>query len=293
MLSHISSQLQEADMHFRNLQFATVAAGIMIVSIGLIGGLGQGLTDEIRVMLPEPVTVGDVVLEPGDYEIRKASTTTNNVLSIFSNDKLRYEGVVLTIPAFENKTPEDTTVVLHHIGPDYYFDKIWIAGKQYGYEFVLPERAQSLKRELALTIPATYQSLPQTPGSGSAGRAQAERAEQAEREREAAIAESNRRADAERNAQLERDRQAQVERERQEQADRDRQQDIAALQQDRNAPAPAASDASVAGSQANAQSDPEDRDQLPATATNWLGLVLGGFLLLSLSILVRSLSSQE
>ena len=37
-------------------------------------------------------------------------------------------------------------MILHHIGDKYYFDKIWMEGKNYGYEFVLPDRVRALQK---------------------------------------------------------------------------------------------------------------------------------------------------
>ena len=57
-------------------------------------------------------------------------------------------------------TPKDTKLVLHHFGQDYYMDKIWIQGKNYGYEFPLPENVKARERErlAPLTVAATYQA---------------------------------------------------------------------------------------------------------------------------------------
>jgi hypothetical protein len=54
-------------------------------------------------------------------------------------------------------------VVLHHYGDDYYFDKIWIQGKNYGYEFPLPNAVKSRMRERAepYTVAATYEQTKQ------------------------------------------------------------------------------------------------------------------------------------
>jgi len=65
----------------------------------------------------------------------------------------------MTIPTLDNNTPENTKVVLHHYGDDYYFDKIWIQGKNYGYEFPLPDAVKSRMRERMepYTVAATYE----------------------------------------------------------------------------------------------------------------------------------------
>src|SRR5215510_2451557 len=100
-------------MNNRNPLFTAIVVIILSFSVAL---MSQGLTDGIKVTLPEAVTVGDQVLEPGEYEIRRASTAQDQVLQIFSNDKMRYQTAVITIPTVGDQTPEDSKVVLHHIG---------------------------------------------------------------------------------------------------------------------------------------------------------------------------------
>ncbi len=144
-------------MQARTLLSIFAALAISTFSVAL----GAQAVDGVRVTLPDPVTVGDVVLQPGEYEIRRASSTDGEVLSIFDKDRMVYKTVVLTIPTLGNKTAEETKVLLHHIGNNYYFDKIWMAGKTYGYEFVLPERARALQRELAASAASSTKPVEQ------------------------------------------------------------------------------------------------------------------------------------
>lgn len=264
-----------------------------------MGLMGQsGMIDGIKVTLPYPVTVGDSVLDPGEYEIRRASSVTDQALRIYNKDKMEWETNVLTIPVQDNKVPEDSKVVLHHIGEAYYFDKIWIEGKTYGYEFVLPEKARALQREIAETIPARYEpvqvSVTETKVENDA-RAENESAQQAERDRIAQLdRERQEQADRDRQAQLERDRQseaiAQADRDRQAQFQRD-QQTLADAQaeRDRQAQLERERETTVV-----AQVQREERplsepvpERLPATASNWLGYLVGGCLLIGLSMLLR------
>ena len=288
-------------MNPRNLFFAVAAVIVLGAAFTL---RSQGLTDGIKVTLPEPVTVGEVVLDPGDYEIRRASTATDQVLQIFSKDKLRYQTNVLTIPALEKDTPEDSKVILHHIGDKYYFDKIWMQGKDYGYEFVLPDRVRALQRELAVTVPARYES---SPVSSEAGQANVEspaiktsEAPESSSPVAAVSAEQESAAASQREAQ-ERERQATLDREREEQLARDREAEqnrVAALQQ---SPAPAAQapvtpspvDARQDRPTSDTQNNAQNRDELPATASDWFVYVLGGTVLIAMAAFFRKPQTQE
>ena len=117
--------------------------------------------DKVIVDLPYRVTINNTVLEPGHYVIRQLDDPGggSRVLQIFSDDGMKLRTSTLTIPTLDNNTPENTKIVLHHYGSDYYFDKIWIQGKNYGYEFPLPNAVKSRIREKSepYTVAATYE----------------------------------------------------------------------------------------------------------------------------------------
>jgi len=275
-------------MHFRKLLLVVFAVAAVTFSVGL---RGQGLIDGIKVTLPQPVTVGDKVLDPGEYEIRRPSSTNRDIIQIFNKDKMVYETNVLTVATGPDaKDPKETKVVLHHIGDAYYFDKIWMEDKNYGWEFPLPERARALQREAALNVPARYETAQSNQvaevhtGPGLAAELDAVIA-QDDREQALALADSEK-AEHERQEQLERDRQAQLDRDRE--AERDRQSQVAALQPE-PAPVTPSQSAQVTEPQQSISQTPE---QLPETATNWLALVMGGFVLLTLSVFARPARAQ-
>jgi hypothetical protein len=152
-------------MSFKNNLITTgaLAAGLAISSIG---AYAQGpLYDKVTVDLPYSVTINNTVLQPGHYVIRQMDDagTNSRVLMIFGDDGMKLKATSLTIAALDNNTPDKTSVVLHHLGNDYYFDKVWIQGKNYGYEFPLPNSVKRRQREQSqpYTVAATYQPTPQ------------------------------------------------------------------------------------------------------------------------------------
>ncbi len=122
--------------------------------------------DTVNVNLPYTVTVGEKTLQPGEYKIQQLQDLGggSRILLIYSDSGMKFETNAMTIPALENKTPDDTKVMLHHFGNDYYFDKIWIQGKDYGYEFPLPKglKEREKERQEAATVKATYVANPTT-----------------------------------------------------------------------------------------------------------------------------------
>jgi len=156
------------------LKFSLTTAGMLVAGIAATAGamLAQGpLYDKVIVDLPYRVTINDKVLEPGHYVIRQLDDPGggSRVLQIFSDDGMKLETSVLTIPTLDNNTPEDTKVILHHYGDNYYFDKIWVQGKNYGYEFPVPKSVHDRMNERTepYTVAATYQEN-KTPQAQSA-----------------------------------------------------------------------------------------------------------------------------
>ncbi len=149
--------------------------GTMMITAGVVAlGLAtwtpskaQGpLYDRVNVNLPYSVTIGERTLQPGEYVIQQLRDLGGGgrVLLIYSDNGMKFETSAMTIPALENRTQEDTRVLLHHFGNDYYFDKVWIQGKDYGYEFPLPDAVKSRERERmqAVSVAANYSTVQQT-----------------------------------------------------------------------------------------------------------------------------------
>jgi len=152
-----------------NVKRLVLSAGVLALGVAslTVATKAQGpLYDTVLVNLPYTITIGDRVLQPGDYTIRQLSSPggASRVLLIYSDNGMKFETSAMTIPALDNRTPEDTRVVLHHFGSDYYFDKIWIQGKDYGYEFPLPDSVKARERERLqpINVAANYQSTTNT-----------------------------------------------------------------------------------------------------------------------------------
>jgi hypothetical protein len=152
----------------RTRTFANAAA---VVALGLAAwttvSKAQGpLYDRVDVNLPYTVTIGDKTLQPGSYVIQqlRSSGGDSRVLLIYSDNGMRFETSAMTIPALDINTARDTKVVLHHFGNDYYFDKVWIQGKDYGYEFPLPNSVKEREKEQLqpVSVAANYSSVSST-----------------------------------------------------------------------------------------------------------------------------------
>jgi len=129
---------------------------VMFVSPGL---KAQPLDDRVNVTMPYTTVIGHKTLPPGDYVIQRMPSAGGGgrVLLIYSDNGMKFETSAITIPCLDPKIARDTKVILSRIGDDYYYDKVWVQGKEYGYEFVLPKEARMRRKELMakVTVPAS------------------------------------------------------------------------------------------------------------------------------------------
>jgi len=147
----------------------TLALGLAVWNMPV---KAQGpLYDRVEVNLPYTVTIGERTLQPGDYVIQQLRDVggDSRVLLIYSDNGMHFRTSVMTIRAYQLDTPENTSVILHHFGKDYYFDRIWIQGKNYGYEFPLPNSVKEREKERMqpISVAATY-SVVQPPTTAEA-----------------------------------------------------------------------------------------------------------------------------
>jgi hypothetical protein len=134
------------------------------LTVGLLtasAALAQGpLYDRINVTLPYSVNVNGTVLQPGDYVIRQHDSAAggSRIVHFFTDGGMKLETTAMAIPALDNRTPSETKLVLDRFGSDYFLNKIWVQGKDYGYEFPIPEsvRRRENERMAAANITATY-----------------------------------------------------------------------------------------------------------------------------------------
>jgi hypothetical protein len=146
-------------MKIRNFALSASALVLGLASLAAPSRIAaQPLWDRVDVNLPYSVQIGDRTLQPGPYVIQQLSSPSggSQVLLIYGGENgMKFETSAMTIPALENRTQPDTRVMLHHIGNDYYFDKVWIQGKDYGYEFPLPNSVKMREKEAMQAVSVT------------------------------------------------------------------------------------------------------------------------------------------
>jgi len=115
------------------------AAFHTFIGLGILTGLAfaQGpVGDEIVVTLDRAAMVGSHTLNAGEYTIRQVTSASNpRVLQFTSDHGTKLEATVTAIPIFQNNPPAENRVILDNEGATPRLDRIWIQGKNYGYEF--------------------------------------------------------------------------------------------------------------------------------------------------------------
>ncbi|HXA50267.1 MAG TPA: hypothetical protein VNV86_08195 [Candidatus Acidoferrum sp.] len=122
---------------------------------------GQPMYDRIHVNLPYQIMLGEKTLQPGDYTIQRLPDNGGaRILLFYTDNGLKFETSVMTIPALDPDTAKQTKLVLDHVGEDYYIHKIWVEGKDYGYELPRPKGLEDKQHEKMTESTVAATSMP-------------------------------------------------------------------------------------------------------------------------------------
>jgi hypothetical protein len=145
----------------------TASAAALALAMWMTPGSlqGQPLYDRIHVTIPYTITLGEKTLQPGDYTIQQLPDNGggSRVLLFYTDNGMKFETSAMTIPALDPNTARDTKLVLNHVGEDYYISKIWVQGKDYGYELPIPDRLKLRENEKMTQSTVTAQYQPSEP----------------------------------------------------------------------------------------------------------------------------------
>ena len=135
-------------------------AAAALIAFGAAGPVtprasAQPLWDVVKVNLPYSVTLGNKTIPPGDYMIKQMEGAGDSpILLIYNGTGMKFETSALTIKALDVNTPQKSEITLHHVGDSYYLDKVWVQGKNYGYQIPLPKNVRERETEAAVSVPA-------------------------------------------------------------------------------------------------------------------------------------------
>jgi hypothetical protein len=112
---------------------------VLTVGVCLAATVGFAqMSDMVKVTLPQGVMVGTVKLPAGAYTIRDLSDegSSSSVLQIRSDKGTMVVAEVMRISESDNRRPDRTEVILRGQSGKYQLDKIWLQGRDYGFELL-------------------------------------------------------------------------------------------------------------------------------------------------------------
>jgi hypothetical protein len=130
----------------RKLRTIIVGAATLFLGTAVSAFAWQGPGHvKVKVQFTHKVHVNNDVLPPGKYTIESmcGKESSNNILKIYTDHGQTFETSASTIDVLNRDTADKTKVVLERLGNDYYLDKMWIAGRNYGYQVILPETVRN------------------------------------------------------------------------------------------------------------------------------------------------------
>jgi hypothetical protein len=140
---------------------------VFLALFSIIGWSQNRLFDKVVVDFPQTVHINDQVVPAGHYEFRQLRDTAggSQIVGLTTEGGAHFETAAIPVPALNNNTPDATRVILQKVGSDYYLDKIWISGKDYGYQFTIPDDVKSrlVGRAEPITLSLRFQSSVRPP----------------------------------------------------------------------------------------------------------------------------------
>lgn len=119
---------------------------IFLLFVVVLTAAAQGpRLERIVVEFPYPVIVNGSTLPAGRYSLTEPR---KGAIRISGDNGTNLELTPATVPSLNNTVSPETDLVLRQIGGDYYLNKIWIQGKDYGYDFPLSKALEKKEKKL-------------------------------------------------------------------------------------------------------------------------------------------------
>jgi hypothetical protein len=115
-------------------QLLLLTAGVCLAAII---GFAQ-MSDMVIVTLPHGAMVGTITLPAGEYTIRDLidGGSPSSVLQIRSATGKTVVAEAMRISEPDNKRADRTEVILQRESGKYQIDKVWLQGRDYGYQLL-------------------------------------------------------------------------------------------------------------------------------------------------------------
>jgi len=109
------------------------------------------LSNPIRAKIPFDFNVGDKKLPAGEYTFSRLSGLSDNKVMSVSNVDARTHVFQSTFGAQVLTPKNDSTLVFHKYGDQYFLEQVWSGGEQEGAQVPESRSERSIQRQLAQT----------------------------------------------------------------------------------------------------------------------------------------------
>lgn len=105
---------------------------VAFVQTGAAQGAGE---DQFTVKFDRSVQIGSQTLPSGTYTVRQATNAAKSRVLEFSSGSTKLDTTFTEIPSLQSTAPTETKAILEDEGNGARLSRIWVQGKNYGYEF--------------------------------------------------------------------------------------------------------------------------------------------------------------
>lgn len=130
----------------------------MFTLVAAVVSANAQLANPIRAKIPFDFNIGNKRLAAGEYTFSRLSgpsdIRTISVSSVNGGAHVLHS----TIPAWLLTPMNDSTLVFHKYGDEYFLEQIWLGGEQAGAAFLESRAERDLRRQMAAQVPGNNMS---------------------------------------------------------------------------------------------------------------------------------------
>jgi hypothetical protein len=123
----------------------------MFTLCAAVASANAQLINPMRAKIPFDFSVGDKKLAAGEYTFSRLSGVANNNTMLVSSVDSSIRMFQSTLAAQVLTAKDESTLVFHRYGDQYFLEQIWTQGEQEGTELPESRSERTIRRQLAQT----------------------------------------------------------------------------------------------------------------------------------------------
>lgn len=132
-----------------NLVPKAILLGAIVLLASVAPTQAQSLGNRIRVNIPFDFTISEKKLPAGEYSVGRALLGADDLVVAVSDLEGRTKAMRLSNAVVRTRPKQQSTLVFHRYGDEYFLFQVWPAGATTGREFPKSKGEREVQKQLA------------------------------------------------------------------------------------------------------------------------------------------------